>query len=62
MKGVKGLVNIIPSVISAIPNPIGVFSTRRVSDMAPLKESRISLADEAVYDYLAFEKALDNSS
>jgi hypothetical protein len=62
MKGMKGLVNIIPSMISAIPNPIDVFSAKLVSDILPMQESRLSVADEAVYDYLAFEKTLDDSS
>lgn len=29
MKGIMGVANIIPSVMSVIPNPISVFTTRQ---------------------------------
>jgi len=28
MKGVKGMMNIIPSMMSVIPNPINIFTTK----------------------------------
>lgn len=60
MKGIMGVANIIPSVMSVLPNPISVFTSRQ--QLAGPAEERESLdleqAEDEVYDYLAFEKTL----